>query len=70
MPKQADIGRYNSHSPIFSYILLNKLKNQCIFLQLISDNPANVLHFVAKYVNASAVLAVVYREQIQKAFWQ
>ena len=58
-----DIGRYNSHSPIFSYILLNKLKNQCIFLQLISDNPANVLHFVAKYVNASAVLAEVYREE-------
>lgn len=21
-----DIGRYNSHSPIFSYIILNKLK--------------------------------------------
>ena len=61
MPKQAMtlVGT----TLICSYIFLNKLKNQCLFLQFISDNPANVLHFVAKYVNASAVLAEVYREE-------
>jgi hypothetical protein len=33
------------------------------FLILYSDNPANVLHFIAKYVNDSAILAEVYRDE-------
>ena len=64
MPKQAmTLVGTTLIRRFFSYIILNKIKNQCVLLQLISDNPVNVLHFVAKYVNASAVLAEVYREE-------